>query len=51
MTLTTRLLHLKQDWVGLLNFKRVYELGELEKTKEEGVTRKLVAFEMQERST
>jgi hypothetical protein len=33
MTLTTRLLQ-RQDWVGLLNSQRVYELGELEKTKE-----------------
>jgi aminomethyltransferase len=49
MTLTTRLLHLKQDWVGLLNSQKSYELGELEKTKK-GVTRKLVAFEMQERA-
>jgi hypothetical protein len=37
MTLTTRLLHLKQDWVGLLNSQRVYELGELERQKKKAL--------------
>jgi aminomethyltransferase len=31
----------------ITKFTKVYELGELERQKEEGVTRKLVAFEMQ----
>jgi aminomethyltransferase len=49
MTLTTRLLHLKQDWIT--KFTKEFTNSEnLKRQKEEGVTRKLVAFEMQERA-